>query len=111
LSRARFNRDEGTPAVREARRSQDEPAPVTAIEIDVPDRWDALALSEELIPFHSFLVQHDKGWVVHANAPGYRGQPLARALEAVDGWSAERRLEASCRVEGRPYELGERRAA
>lgn len=95
MSRARFDRnDDGT-----------------TIEIDVPDRWDALALSEELVPFHSFLVQHHEGWVVHANAPGYRGQPLARALEAVDEWSTERRLEASCRVGGRPYRPGERGAA
>jgi hypothetical protein len=108
---ARFDLDEGAPTVEETQRSQDEHPPVTAIEVDVPDRFDALALSEELIPFHSFLVQHDKRWVVHAKAPGYRGQPLARALEAVDGWSAERRVEASCRVGGRPYKLGGRRAA
>ena len=29
------------------------------IEVEVEGRWDALALSERLIPFHSFLVQHD----------------------------------------------------
>jgi hypothetical protein len=29
-----------------------------AVEIDVDGRWDALALSELLVPFHSFLVQH-----------------------------------------------------
>ena len=29
-----------------------------AVEVEVRGRWDALALSEELIPFHSFLVQY-----------------------------------------------------
>jgi hypothetical protein len=46
-----------------------------AVEIDVDDRWDALALSELLIPFHSFLVQHTaERWVVHARAPGSHGE-------------------------------------
>jgi hypothetical protein len=111
LSKAGFDTRERTPAPAGSQHAQDERRRVTAIEIEVPDRWDALALSEELIPFHSFLVQHDTRWVVHANAPGYRGQPLSRALEAVDGWHAKRRANASCRVGGRPYQLGERSAA
>ena len=30
----------------------------TTVEIDVGKSWDAVALLELLIPFHSFLVQH-----------------------------------------------------
>ena len=85
----------------------------TTIEIEVVGRWDALALSELLIPFHSFLVQHDHDrWVVHARAPGFRGQSLSDALAAINGWRFERQLEAaSCRVGGRPYDLSEARVA
>lgn len=76
----------------------------TALEIDVHGRWDALALSELLIPFHSFLVQHTaERWVVHARVPGYHGEPLADALGAIEGWRAERRLDAPVGVSGRPY--------
>lgn len=74
-----------------------------ALEIDVDDRWDALALSELLIPFHSFLAQHTpEHWVVHARAPGSHGEPLADALSAIAEWQAERRLDASVRVAGSP---------
>jgi hypothetical protein len=85
----------------------------TTIEIEVVGRWDALALSELLIPFHSFLVQHDHDrWVVHARAPGFRGESLSDALAAINGWRFERHLEAaSCRVGGRPYDLSEARVA
>jgi hypothetical protein len=78
----------------------------TTIEVAVKGRWDALALSELLIPFHSFLVQHDRErWVVHARAPGSHGESLADVLEAIDKWSVDRHpLGASCRVGGRPYE-------
>jgi hypothetical protein len=84
------------------------------IEIEVSGRWEALALSELLIPFHSFLVQHDREqWVVHARAPGCRGEPVAEALAAIDAWDDGRRLRtaASCRVGGRPHPLHEARAA
>ena len=84
------------------------------IEIEVRGRWDALALSELLIPFHSFLVQHDQErWVVHARAPGCRGEPLSEALAAIDDWrGVGRQLRAaSCRVGGRPYHRHETRAA
>jgi hypothetical protein len=61
----------------------------TALEIDVHGRWDALALSEILIPFQSFLVQHtSERWVVHARAPGCHGEPLADALRAIEEWQA-----------------------
>jgi hypothetical protein len=83
-----------------------------AIEIDVDGRWDALALSEHLIRFHSFLVQYEaQRWVVHARAPGCHGEDLADALRAIDDWVAERGLESvSCRVGGRAQQLvgGER---
>jgi hypothetical protein len=63
----------------------------TAIEIEVEDRWDALALSEHLIPYHSFLVQlGDRRWVVHARTPGCRGESTDEALQAVDDWAAVR---------------------
>lgn len=84
-------------------------ADVTTIEIDVQGRWDALALSELLIPFHSFLVQHDhERWVIHARAPGHRGESLSDALAAIDDWRRGRHVGAtSCRVGGRPYHLRE----
>jgi hypothetical protein len=85
----------------------------TTIEIEVEGRWDALALSEALIPFHSFLVQLDQErWVVHARAPGCHGKPLSAALDAIDDWCAERHLgAASCRVDGRPHSLGAKERA
>lgn len=85
----------------------------TEIEVDVLGRWDALALSELLIPFHSYLVQHDHElWVIHAKAPGCRGETLSEALSAIDDWRSGRDLHAvSCRVAGRPYHLHETRAA
>lgn len=79
-----------------------------ALEIDVDGRWDALALSEILIPYRSFLVQHHgHRWVVHARAPGGNGEPLESALRAVEEWARTRAPEvSSCRVDGRPYRLG-----
>jgi hypothetical protein len=75
----------------------------TAVEVDVAGRWDALALSELLVPFHSFLVQQTaERWVVHARAPGWHGEPLADALRAIEEWRSERRLDAPVRVGGRP---------
>lgn len=78
-----------------------------AVEIDVDGRWDALALSEDLIPFHSFLVQYEaQRWVVHARTPGCHGQDLADALRTIENWVAERDLEGvSCRVGGRTHQL------
>ena len=79
--------------------------PVTPLEIEVQGRWDALALSEALIAYHSFLVQFDRQrWVVHARVPGGHGEQLDDALERINGWLVDRRLEdVSCRVGGRPY--------
>jgi hypothetical protein len=75
----------------------------TAVEIDLDGRWDAVALSELLIPFHSFLVQRmAERWIVHAQAPGGNGEPLTGALRAIEDWRSERRLDAPVRVGGRP---------
>ena len=77
--------------IAEARPSADQSERVTTIEVEVRGRWDALALSELLIPFHSFLVQYDhERWLVHARAPGCHGEPLSDALARIEGWRAER---------------------
>jgi hypothetical protein len=74
-----------------------------AMEVDVCGRWDALALSELLVPFHSFLVQHATDrWVVHARTPGCHGETLLEALRAIEEWRAERGLEVPIRVRPRP---------
>jgi hypothetical protein len=70
-----------------------------AVEVRVGGRWDALALSEQLVPFHSFLVQRATDrWVVHARTPGRHGESLADALWAIEEWRAERGLEVPIRV-------------
>ena len=78
-----------------------------AIAVELEGRWDALALSEALIPYRSFLVQLDRErWVVHARVPGRRGQALDDALDAIDVWRLDRGLdEVSCRVGGEPCRL------
>jgi hypothetical protein len=83
--------DERAAALRSRPGAAAEPSSRSAtIEVEVRGRWEALALSELLIPFHSFLVQHDQErWVVHARAPGGRGEQLSDALEAIEGWRAE----------------------
>lgn len=80
---------------------------VTSLEIEVLGRWDALALSETLVPYHSFLVQFDRQrWVVHARVPGCHGESLDGALAKIEEWLADRSLvEVSCRIDGQPYEL------
>jgi hypothetical protein len=79
----------------------------STVEIDVHWRSDALALSEALIPYHSFLVQlGEQCWVVHARAPGCHGEPLEAALGVIDDWAEAREVAgSSCRVGGRPYGL------
>ena len=73
-----------------------------AVEIEVRGRWEALALSEQLIPFHSFLVQHGPDrWVVHARSPGWRGEPLDTALAVIGDWRAGSATEVDVRVDGR----------
>lgn len=78
---------------------------VVSLEIEVEDRWDALALSEILIPYHSFLVQFDRQrWVVHARVPAWDGEQLHGALAKIEEWSADRNLgKVSCRIDGQPY--------
>jgi hypothetical protein len=54
-------------------------------------------------------VQHTADrWVVHASAPGCTGEPLAVALHAIEEWRAERRLDASVRVEWEPRDRSRR---
>jgi hypothetical protein len=100
-------------SIKEAPRPSEQRERTMTIEIEIEGRWDALALSELLIPFHSFLVQHDhERWIVHARAPGGRGESLPDALELIDNWRAELHPHAmSCRVGGLPYQLGETTAA
>ena len=70
-----------------------------AVEIDVCGRWDALALSELLVPFHSFLVQLTTDrWVVHARTPGCHGETLLEALRAIEEWRAEHGLDTPVRL-------------
>lgn len=85
----------------------------TSLEIEVQGRWDALALSETLIPYHSFLVQFDhQRWVVHARVPACHGGPLDDAVAKIKEWLAGRSIEtATCRIGGEPYELDARTAA
>ena len=80
---------------------------MASLEIEVRSRWDALALSEMLIPYHSYLVQFDcRRWVVHARVPGCHGEPLDGALGKVKDWLADRSLgEASCLIDGQQYKL------
>ena len=75
-----------------------------SVEIEVADRWDALALSELLVPYHSFLVQLDhERWVIHARTPGRHGESLNDALATVEGWAATREREDwACRIRNRP---------
>ena len=80
------------------------------VEVVVHGRWDALALSEVLIPYHSFLVHHEgERWVVHARAPGCHEESLDDALRTIEDWIVERGLDgSSCWVRGQPCELGAR---
>ena len=75
------------------------------VEIDLQGRWDALALSRRLSPYHSFLVQYNAArWVVRAQASGCHGEQLDRALSMIQELVDERRIEdISMRVNGRPY--------
>lgn len=77
----------------------------TALEVEVSGRWDALALSELLIPFHSFLVQYTaERWVVRARTPGCHGEQLQDALLRIEEW----RVESGVHAPVRHYDLGER---
>jgi hypothetical protein len=82
------------------------------VDVDVEGRRDAFAVSEALIPYHSFLVQlGTEPRVVHARPPGRHGESLEAALRVIDDWVQARDLDASfCRVRGRPNELSRRAA-
>jgi hypothetical protein len=83
---------------------------IATLEISIRGRWDALALSQELVPYHSFLVQYEpERWVVNAQTPGCHGERLTDALSAIEEWLAERHVEdASVRVDGRSLPLPRR---
>lgn len=83
---------------------------IATLEISIRGRWEALSLSQRLIPYHSFLVQYEpERWVVNGQAPGYHGERLADALSAIEEWLAERPVEdVSVRVDGRPVSLARR---
>ena len=74
----------------------------SAVEIDVDGRWDALALSElhplPLVPRSA----HGPALGRARPSSGSHGEPLADALRAIEEWQAERRLDGSVRVAGRP---------
>lgn len=74
------------------------------IEIDVQDRWDAIALMRRLDPYHSYLIQLAPGhWLVRAEAPGYHGEPLPAALAAIEeSLDARHVTGAAVRIEGQP---------
>jgi hypothetical protein len=74
--------------------------------VEVHGRWDALALSQRLVPYHSYLVERGREhWRVHAEAPGCHGERLTSALSAIEECLRERRVEdAAGRVDGRPYQ-------
>ncbi len=78
----------------------------TAIDIDVHDRWDAVAVMRRLVPYHSYLVQFaPEHWLVHAEAPGCHGEPLPVALDAIEESLAARQIEsAAVRIDGQQYD-------
>lgn len=76
--------------------SEHETTRSTPIEIEVHGSREARALAEVLAPFHSFMVQRDHArWLVHARAPGCRGEPLEAALAAVEEWRETRERSAA----------------
>jgi hypothetical protein len=60
---------------------------VAAVEIRIEERHEALALMAALIPFHSFMVQHDREhWVVHARVPGCHGEDFEDLVTVLERW-------------------------
>ena len=69
----------------------------STLEIDVGSRWDAVTLLNRLAPCRAHVVQlgaHDDRWLVRAVTPGMHGEDIADALELIDEWSEERRLDS-----------------
>jgi hypothetical protein len=83
---------------------------IATLEISIKGRWDALALSQRLLPYHSFLVQYEpERWVVNGQTPGCHGERLTDALSAIEKWLTERHIDdASVRVDGRSVPLPRR---
>jgi hypothetical protein len=83
---------------------------IATLEISIRGRWDALSLSQRLVPYHSFLVQYEpERWVVNAQTPGCHGERLTDALSAIEKWLTERHIDdASVRVDGRSVPLPRR---
>jgi hypothetical protein len=80
--------------------AEDDVTTQVEVQVEVRGRWDALALCEMLVPFHSFLVElTSERWVVHARAPGWRGEPLIGVLRAIDEWQADRPQDALVRID------------
>ena len=79
-----------------------------SIAVEVHGRWDALALADALIPYHSFLVHHEgQRWIVHARVPGCHDESLEDALRTLEDWRTERGSSGTfCWVGGELYELG-----
>jgi hypothetical protein len=77
----------------------------TRIEIDVHGRYDALELSQRLVPYHSHLVERGREhWRVHAQAPGWHGEKLPSALAVIEQCLRERGVDdAAVSVDGEPY--------
>lgn len=73
---------------------------VVTAEIGVNGRNRALDLMVALIPFHSFLVQHEREhWVVHARVPGCHGETLEDLLSTIERWGSDAGLsELTCVV-------------
>jgi hypothetical protein len=81
-------------------------------EIAVAGRWDAVALSDLLAPFHSFLVQYGpERWVVYGRAPGSRGERLGVALAEIARWRAERSPDAAVSIAGSTRDERSRRSS
>jgi len=80
---------------------------MATVEIGIQERWDALALSKCLIPYHSYHVRCEpERWVVDAQTPGCHGERITNALSAIEEWLVGRHFEdASVRVDGRPTPL------
>jgi len=82
--------------------------PSVSIAVEVDGRWDALALSQALSSYHSFLVHHEgQRWIVHARVPGCHDESLEDALRTVENWRLEHgSSDTPCWIGEEPYELG-----
>jgi hypothetical protein len=81
--------------------------PSVSIDVEVHGRWEALALSEALRPYHSFLVHHEgQRWLVHARVPGCHDESLDDALRTLEEWRSEHGSSGTpCWIGGERHEL------